>query len=145
MTIGQIANRTGLAPSAIRYYETQGLISPIRNSTGQRRYLRGDLRRLSFVMICQQLGYSLGQISEALASLPKGRNPTKEDWTTLSTNFRAELDAKITTLQSLRDRLDGCIGCGCLSLKSCSLYNHKDNAAAKGNGPRYLMGDAAPQ
>jgi len=145
LTIGALAARTGLATSAIRYYEAQGLIAPIRNAGGQRRYLRGDIRRLSFVMISQQLGYTLSEIRAALASLPQGRNPTKADWTRLSKRFRGDLDAKIEQLTALRDRLDGCIGCGCLSLESCALYNPDDRIAARGAGPRYLMGDRADQ
>ena len=145
LTIGVLAERTGLAPSAIRYYETQGLLGPLRNNGGQRRYLRGDIRRLSFVMICQQLGYSLTDIREALASLPQGRNPTKADWTRLSKRFRGDLDARIDQLSALRDKLDGCIGCGCLSLESCALYNPEDRIAKRGSGPRYLMGDSADQ
>lgn len=145
LTIGALAARTGLATSAIRYYEAQGLIAPIRNAGGQRRYLRGDIRRLSFVMISQQLGYTLSEIRAALASLPQGRNPTKADWTRLSKTFRGDLDAKIEQLTALRDRLDGCIGCGCLSLESCALYNPDDRIAARGAGPRYLMGDRADQ
>ena len=145
LTIGVLAERTGLAPSAIRYYETQGLLGPLRNNGGQRRYLRGDIRRLSFVMICQQLGYSLTDIREALASLPQGRNPTKADWTRLSKRFRGDLDARIDQLSALRDKLDGCIGCGCLSLESCALYNPEDRIAKRGSGPRYLLGDSADQ
>ena len=145
LTIGVLAERTGLAPSAIRYYETQGLLAPLRNNGGQRRYLRGDIRRLSFVMICQQLGYSLTDIREALATLPQGRNPTKADWTRLSKRFRGDLDARIDQLSALRDKLDGCIGCGCLSLESCALYNPEDRIAKRGSGPRYLMGDSADQ
>lgn len=145
LTIGALAARTGLAASAIRYYEAQGLLAPIRTASGQRRYLRGDIRRLSFVMICQQLGYTLSDIHDALASLPQGRNPTKADWSRLSKRFRGDLDAKIEQMTALRDKLDGCIGCGCLSLESCALYNPDDRVAARGSGPRYLMGDRADQ
>lgn len=141
LTIGQLAARTGLAVSAIRYYETQGLIRPWRNSGGQRRYERADLRRLSFVMIAQQFGFSLPQIRAELDRLPGGRTPTKADWVRISVAFRASLNARIETLTRLRDNLDGCIGCGCLSLGACRLYNPQDRAAANGAGPRYLMGD----
>lgn len=141
MPIGALAARTGLAVSAIRYYEAQGLIKPWRNAGGQRRFARADLRRLSFIMIAQQFGFTLPQIRSQLDALPGGRPPTKADWTRLSTGFRAALDARIETLTRLRDNLDGCIGCGCLSLESCALYNPRDAAAAKGQGPRYLMGD----
>ena len=142
LSIGALADRTGLAVSAIRYYEAQGLIKPWRNAGGQRRFERADLRRLSFVMIAQQFGFSLPQIKAELDRLPGGRTPTKADWAEISQGFRAALDARITTLTKLRDNLDGCIGCGCLSLEACKLYNPTDQAAKKGKGPRYLMGDA---
>lgn len=142
LTIGALAMRTGLAVSAIRYYEAQGLISPWRNGGGQRRFARADLRRLSFVMIAQQFGFTLPQIRAQLDQLPDGRTPTKADWTTISAGFRDSLDARIETLTQLRDNLDGCIGCGCLSLEACALYNPKDTANTLGKGPRYLMGDA---
>lgn len=141
LSIGQIADRTGLAVSAIRYYEDEGLITVERNAGGQRRYNRADIRRLSFVMIAQQLGYSIAQIRDALQSLPDGRTPTKADWMRLSAEFRATLDDRINTLTRLRDTLDGCIGCGCLSLEACSLYNAEDSASRHGSGPRYLMGN----
>lgn len=141
LSIGALAARTGLAVSAIRYYEAQGLIRPWRNAGGQRRFVRSDLRRLSFIMIAQQFGFSLPQIKAELDHLPGGRTPTKADWARISRSFRQELDQKIDTLTRLRDDLDGCIGCGCLSLRSCGLYNPKDTAAGKGTGPRYLMGD----
>lgn len=141
LTIGMIADRTGLAVSAIRYYEDQGLIAPWRNAGGQRRFDRGDLRRLSFVMIAQQCGFTLPQIKAELDRLPKGRTPTKADWARIGAEFRGAIDERITRLASLRDRLDGCIGCGCLSLEVCQLYNPTDAAARHGAGPRYLMGD----
>ena len=141
ISIGQLADRTGLAVSAIRYYETQGLVSPERNAGGQRRFLRSDIRRLSFVQIAQKFGFSIGQIREQFEALPDKRTPTKEDWTRISHSFRTELDERIETLTNLRDKLDGCIGCGCLSLKSCALYNQQDRAGKLGTGPRYLMGD----
>lgn len=141
LSIGALAERTGLAVSAIRYYEAQGLIEPWRNAGGQRRFQRSDLRRLSFVMIAQQFGFTLPQIRAELDRLPGGRTPTKADWARISAGFRARLDAKIDTLTRLRDNLDGCIGCGCLSLPTCALYNPTDRAAEKGAGPRFLMGD----
>ena len=141
MTIGALAARTGLAVSAIRYYEAQGLVQPWRNAGGQRRFVRSDLRRLSFVMAAQQFGFSLPQIKAELDRLPGARTPNKADWARISIAFRAALDEKIDRLVRLRDNLDGCIGCGCLSLKSCALYNAEDRAAQKGSGPRYLMGD----
>ena len=142
ITIGALAKRTGLAVSAIRYYEVQGLIKPWRNAGGQRRFERADIRRLSFVMIAQQFGFTLPQIRAELDRLPNGRTPTPADWANISKGFRAALDTRIATLTKLRDNLDGCIGCGCLSLEKCALYNPADRAAEKGSGPRYLMGDA---
>ena len=142
LTIGALAKRTGLAVSAIRYYEAQGLIAPWRNAGGQRRFERADLRRLSFVMIAQQFGFTLPQIKAELDRLPGGRTPTKADWARISQGFRQALDQRIETLTRLRDNLDGCIGCGCLSLENCIMYNPADRAAEKGPGPRYLMGDS---
>lgn len=141
LPIGELAQRTGIAVSAIRYYEEQGLIASERNAGGQRRFLRSDIRRLSFILIAQQFGFTLPQIREVLAQLPDGRTPTKADWTRIGETFRAELDRKIETLTQLRKRLDKCIGCGCLSLSDCTLYNPQDRAAGRGAGPRYLMGD----
>lgn len=141
LPIGYLAARTGLAVSAIRHYEAEGLIHPWRNASGQRRYARADLRRLSFVMIAQQLGFTLAEIRVELDRLPKGRAPSKADWARISRGFRVHLDARIAMLTRLRDNLDGCIGCGCLSLEKCALYNPGDRAAQKGTGPRFLMGD----
>ncbi|QFT57521.1 Redox-sensitive transcriptional activator SoxR [Sulfitobacter sp. THAF37] len=141
LSIGALADRTGLAVSAIRYYEAQGLIRPWRNAGGQRRFQRADLRRLSFVMIAQQFGFTLPQIKAELDRLPGGRTPTKADWAQISAGFRAALDQRIDAMTQLRDNLDSCIGCGCLSLDSCALYNPADRAADRGQGPRYLMGD----
>jgi len=144
LSIGDVARRTGLAVSAIRHYEAEGLVHPERNASGQRVFARSDLRRLSFVMIAQKVGFSLPQIRAELDRLPDGRTPTQADWARISAGFRANLDAQIATLELLRDRMDGCIGCGCLSLKSCALYNSDDQIARKGAGPRYLMGDRPP-
>lgn len=141
LSIGALAERTGLAVSAIRYYETQGLITPWRNAGGQRRFERADIRRLSFVMIAQKFGFTLPEIRDLLAGLPGRRTPTPQDWSKIAETFRTHLDSKIDVLLQLRDNLDGCIGCGCLSLPKCKLYNPDDKAAAKGHGPRYLMGD----
>ncbi|MCX7558807.1 redox-sensitive transcriptional activator SoxR [Sulfitobacter sp. F26204] len=141
LSIGALAKRTGLAVSAIRYYEAQGLIRPWRNAGGQRRFERADLRRLSFVMIAQQFGFTLPQIKEQLDQLPGGAAPTRADWAKISEGFRDVLDARIDAMTKMRDNLDGCIGCGCLSLEACALYNPTDKAAKKGAGPRYLMGD----
>lgn len=142
LAIGALARRTGLAVSAIRYYEAQGLIAPWRNAGGQRRYQRADIRRLSFVMIAQQFGLTLPEIREVLSGLPGNRTPTPQDWKAISKSLRARLDQRIDTLMRLRDNLDGCIGCGCLSLPKCALYNPDDRAKSHGSGPRYLMGDA---
>ncbi|KIC40081.1 transcriptional regulator [Ruegeria sp. ANG-R] len=142
LAIGALARRTGLAVSAIRYYEAQGLIAPWRNAGGQRRYQRADIRRLSFVMIAQQFGLTLPEIREVLSELPGNRTPTPKDWQQISVVLRARLDQRIDTLIRLRDNLDGCIGCGCLSLPKCALYNPDDRAKSHGSGPRYLMGDA---
>ena len=141
LSIGQLARRTGLAVSAIRYYETENLIHPDRNAGGQRRFRRSDIRRLSFIKIAQQFGFTLPKIAALMATLPEGRTPTKRDWEKISRQFRSTLDAQIQALEQMRDSLDGCIGCGCLSLKKCRLYNPEDRAAQFGPGPRYAMGD----
>ncbi len=139
LAIGDVADRTGLSVSAIRFYEDKGLVEPIRSLGGQRRYLRSDIRRLSFVLIAQQLGLSIGEIAEHLSRLPQGRTPTASDWTKISNAIRGRIDARIAELERTRDRLDGCIGCGCLSLKKCRLYNPDDRAGLKGPGPRHLI------
>ena len=144
LTIGDLADRTGLAVSAIRFYETKGLVHPLRNAGNQRRYDRADIRRLSFIMIAQQMGFPLARIGELLQDLPPHKAPTKADWARMSASLRAELGNRIATLTAQRDKLDGCIGCGCLSLDNCHLYNPADVAQRFGPGPRYLMGDAAP-
>ena len=143
LTIGQLAERTGLSVSAIRFYETRGLLSPIRTSGNQRRFLRSDIRRLSFALIAQRLGLGLAEIQAELATLPHGRSPTQGDWTRISANIRARLDERIAMLTRTRDLLDGCIGCGCLSLERCAIYNPADRAAAAGAGPRFLLGNRA--
>ncbi|MDV7145194.1 redox-sensitive transcriptional activator SoxR [Tropicimonas sp. TH_r6] len=145
ISIGQLAARTGLAVSAIRYYETEGLIRSERNAGGHRRFERSVIRRLSFIRIAQQFGFSLDRIRTELAALPEGRTPTRQDWAGIGAGLRAELDARIEALVAMRDRLDGCIGCGCLSLESCALYNPEDKAAKRGAGPRYLMGDRSEE
>lgn len=145
ISIGEIAARTGLAASAIRYYDSEGLVHPLRSDSGQRRYARADIRRLSFIMIAQSMGFSIAQIRAALATLPENRTPTKADWARLSKGFRKDLDARIAQMQMLREKLDGCIGCGCLSLSACRLYNPKDRIKVKGTGPRYLLGNSAQE
>ncbi|NJM84279.1 MAG: redox-sensitive transcriptional activator SoxR [Tabrizicola sp.] len=141
LTIGDLADRSGLAVSAIRFYETHGIVRPLRNQGGHRRYGKADLRRLSFTLIAQRLGFSLAEIARHLADLPADRAPDRRDWERIATGFRAQIALRITALQALADKLDGCIGCGCLSLDRCTLYNAGDRAARKGQGPRYLMGD----
>lgn len=142
LPIGELASRTGLAVSAIRYYESRGLIAAERNAGGQRRFLRSDIRRLSYVLIAREFGFTLSDIRAQLDALPDGRTPNKRDWTRISRGFRRALDERIETLALLRDRLDGCIGCGCLSLRKCGLYNRQDRARSLGVGPRYVMGDS---
>ena len=141
VSIGYLAKRTGIAVSALRYYEAQGLLHPERNAGGQRRFLRADIRRVSFILIAQQFGFTLPKIVETLSALPERRTPTKADWANISRQFKSALDEKINTLTKLRDNLDSCIGCGCLSLEKCKLYDPGDRAASHGTGPRYLMGD----
>ena len=138
LTIGDLAARTGLAVSAIRFYETHGIVKPLRNKGGHRRYGRADIRRLSFVMAAQKLGFSLSEIAPHLRRLPDHKAPTKADWTRIGKSFRRDIDARIAALEDLRDKLDGCIGCGCLSLKSCALYNPADIKGSEGPGPRNL-------
>lgn len=140
LPIGDLARRTGLSLSAIRYYEARGLVTALRTAGGQRRFARSDIRRLSFILIAQKLGMSLDAIQAELAKLPKGRTPGREDWARISTAILDILDQQIGQLQRTRDNLDGCVGCGCLSLDRCALYNPGDSAAARGPGPRYVMG-----
>lgn len=128
-----------MSVSAIRFYEEKGLIQSLRTSGNQRRFLRADIRRLSFILIAQQLGLALAEIEEALAQLPQGRNPTARDWRRISRSIRDRIDEHIAMLERTRDRLDGCIGCGCLSLTKCALYNSDDGLAAKGQGPRLVL------
>jgi MerR family redox-sensitive transcriptional activator SoxR len=138
MTIGQVAARAGIAPSALRWYEQQGLVSAERTAGGARRYPRSVLRRLAFIRAAQNVGLSLGEIRSALATLPEGRTPTARDWTRLSAGWRDRLDEQIAALTQLRDGLSACIGCGCLSLGRCALSNAGDVAAGQGPGARWL-------
>lgn len=138
LTIGELARRTGLSVSAIRFYEDKGLVAALRTSGNQRRFLRGDIRRLSFILIAQRLGLSLAEIEQAMASLPQGRTPNATDWKTISRTVRGRIDAQIAALEKVREDLDGCIGCGCLSLKKCALYNADDRWGESGSGPRVL-------
>ena len=141
LSIGDLSVRTGLSVSAIRFYEKKGLIKPDRNAGNQRRYEGSDIRRLSFILIAQQIGLSIEEIKETMAALPEGRTPTKADWGKISRSFRPTLDDRIAMMERMRDRLDGCIGCGCLSLKACQLYNPDDRAYRLGVGPRYVVSD----
>ena len=138
LTIGEVARRAGVAASALRYYEEEGLIAALRPAGGRRRYPRSVLRRLAFVRAAQNVGLTLDEIRTALATLPEGRSPTKADWTRLSRTWRARLDEQIAGLEALRDGLTTCIGCGCQSLRDCALMNRDDRASARGPGARYL-------
>jgi MerR family transcriptional regulator, redox-sensitive transcriptional activator SoxR len=139
LPIGAVSERTGVAPSALRFYEAEGLIHASRSPGGQRRYPRDVLRRVSFIRVAQQVGLSLDEIRAALASLPENRTPNKRDWELLSNAWRPRLDGQIALLERLRDRLTGCIGCGCLSLRACQLLNPDDEAARFGPGPRWII------
>lgn len=138
--IGEMARRTGLAVSAIRYYEQRGLIAAQRTAGNQRRFRRADIRRLSFVMIAQRLGLNLGEIEAELARLPTDRAPTVLDWQPVTRSLRRAIDARIGLLNRVRVKLDDCIGCGCLSLQKCLVYNRGDMAGAAGPGPRFVLG-----
>ena len=137
--IGKVAARTGIAVSAIRFYEEAGLVTAGRNKGGQRVFEAGDIRRISFIIISQKLGFTLKEIKQHLDKLPYKRTPTLKDWETISQSFSVDIDARIAALTRLRNKLTGCIGCGCLSLQKCALYNSDDLAAQQGAGPRYLM------
>jgi MerR family transcriptional regulator, redox-sensitive transcriptional activator SoxR len=139
LTIGTVAERSGLAVSAIRFYEAKGLVTSTRTSGGQRRFRRDVLRRLGFIGAAQRVGLSLDEISGALATLPADRAPTAKQWTALSSSWRPLLEGRIRLLEALRDDLDSCIGCGCLSLERCALRNPGDRAADLGPGPRFLI------
>jgi MerR family redox-sensitive transcriptional activator SoxR len=138
--IGAVSERTGVAASALRYYDAEGLITSTRTDGNQRRYHRDVLRRVSFIRVAQRVGLTLEEIHDALASLPESRTPTQDDWSRISRAWRPRLDEQIHLIERLRDRLDGCIGCGCLSLKACRLLNPDDQAGEHGSGPRYLIG-----
>ena len=144
LTIGEVAKRSGSPVSAIRFYADRELIPSSRTEGGQRLFRREVIRRVSFILISQQLGYTLNEIQAQLATLPDNRTPTQKDWRTLSKSFSEDINARIFELQQLRDTLSSCIGCGCLSLQKCKLYNPDDQAARLGSGPRYLKGDKPP-
>ncbi|MGB0111594.1 MAG: redox-sensitive transcriptional activator SoxR [Ilumatobacteraceae bacterium] len=140
-TVGEVAARAGVATSALRFYEANGLIRSDRNEAGHRRYHADVLRRLGFIRVAQRVGLSLGEIRAALDSLPSGRTPNRKDWARLARSWQPVLDERIAMLEAMKDKLDGCIGCGCLSLDTCALYNPDDTAARHGDGPRFLLGD----
>jgi MerR family redox-sensitive transcriptional activator SoxR len=142
LTVGQLAGRSGVAVSALHFYEAKGLITSTRTAGNQRRYGRDALRRVAFIRVSQRVGVPLAEIRDALASLPEGRTPTRADWARLSAGWRTQLDARIDQLLGLRDDLNDCIGCGCLSLDRCALSNPDDALAATGPGPRRLLTEA---
>jgi len=138
VTIGQLSSRSGVATSALRYYEGLGLIESVRTTGNQRRYTQATLRRVAFVRSAQRVGLTLDEVGEALATLPAGRTPTRADWTRLSRSWRPRIEAQIERLERLREKLDSCIGCGCLSLRTCALNNPGDQAAPRGPGAVFL-------
>ena len=139
VSIGTLAKRTGVAVSAIRYYEERRQLTSLRTAGNQRRFLRSDIRRISFILIAQKLGLGLTQIEAELATLPQGRTPTLTDWQRISRSMRVALDAKIQLLTRTKQKLDQCIGCGCLSLSRCQLYHRDVRAAGGGTGPRFVL------
>jgi len=145
LTVSEVAERSGFAASALRYYEREGLIAASRSDGGQRRYQRDVLRRLAFIAAARRVGLALDEIRQSLSLLPSERTPTKADWTRISRSWRSRLDAEIEALEALRDSLDRCIGCGCLSLKQCQLSNPQDEAASRGPGAAFLPKPLHPQ
>lgn len=143
LTIGTLSARTGISIPTIRFYERKGLVSSQRTASGHRRFHRSAIRQLSVIVVCQRLGYPLSEIGDRLSELPNNRPPNDADWARLAEEFRLEIDDRVERLIGLRDNLDGCIGCGCVSLEVCMLYNPDDEAAALGSGPRYLLGDTS--
>lgn len=141
LTIGELAGRTGVAVSALRFYEERGLIRSLRSKGRHRRFLRADIRRVSFIRIAQSLGLTIEELAAAFAALPDQRTPTAADWRRISGDIRVRLNRRIAELENMRDRLDGCIGCGCLSLKRCALANPSDEAGKAGPGPRFVVRD----
>jgi MerR family redox-sensitive transcriptional activator SoxR len=141
LTIGELAERAGVAASALRYYEELGLITSERTAGNQRRYPRAVLRRVAFIRSAQRVGLTLDEVADALSTLPEGRTPNKADWARLSRTWRPRIDAQIERLERLRDKLDGCIGCGCLSLRRCALNNSEDEVAPRGPGAVFLEPD----
>lgn len=145
LTIGELSARSGVAPSALRFYEAEGLIAARRTSGNQRRYERAILRRIALIQAGRAAGISLERIRSALGTLPSGRTPTRRDWERLSRSWRDDIDSQIETLQALRGRLTTCIGCGCLSIDACELLNPDDEAGASGPGAHYLRADRDPR
>lgn len=141
LTIGEVSDRSGLAASAVRFYERQGLVHAERSASGQRRFRRDVLRRIAFIRIAQRVGLSLEEIATALAVLPADRAPTKGDWQRLTSGWQDRIEQRITLLEALQSGLSACIGCGCLSLRTCALANPDDVAAGGGPGPQWLMGE----
>ncbi len=145
LPIGELARRSGVAASALRFYERESLITGSRTAGGHRQYPRHVLRRIGFIRAAQTVGLGLPDIRAALGTLPQSRTPTKADWQALAKGWQPLLDERIAAMQRLRSQLSSCIGCGCLSLKACALYNPQDRASQRGSGARYLLGDAVPK
>ncbi|WP_116995893.1 redox-sensitive transcriptional activator SoxR [Desertimonas flava] len=141
LTIGQVSERTGVATSALRFYEDQGLIHSERNAGNQRRYHRDVLRRVSFIRIAQQVGLSLSEIGAVMSSLPDNRTPDRRDWEVVASSWKPRLDAQIALIERMKDRITGCIGCGCLSMEACPMFNRDDSLGAEGPGPHLLLHD----
>lgn len=139
LAIGAVSERAGVAPSALRFYEAEGLITSSRSDSGHRRFHRDVLRRIAFIRVAQQVGLTLDEIRSALATLPESRTPNKRDWERLANGWRPRIDEQIAQLERMRERLTGCIGCGCLSLHACRMLNPDDGAASRGPGPRYVI------
>lgn len=135
LTVGEVSRRSGFAASALRYYEKEGLVAATRTAGGQRRYRRSVLRRLAFIRAASNVGLSLEEIRAELAQLPANRTPTKADWSRISAHWRRRLDEQVAALEALRDKLDSCIGCGCLSLRQCGISNPADRAASTRDAP----------
>lgn len=144
LTIGEVAGRSGVATSALRFYEERGLIRSERTGAGHRRYQRSVIRRIAFIVFAQRIGLTLEEVGAELARLPENRVPKRSDWAQLSRSWTARIDERIAELERLRDGLDQCIGCGCLSLDRCKLANPEDRAGRQGPGPRYWVGDPRP-
>ena len=143
ISIGELSRRSGVAASALRFYEQRGLVEAHRGAGNQRQFHRSALRRIAVIKVAKELGLTLEEIGAALEGLPRDRPPTRKDWQRLASRWHAQLTARIESLEMLRDNLSGCIGCGCLSLQRCALYNPEDRAAILGQGPRYIQGDSA--